>query len=155
MSKEYRGSKKHPFHVSCGGVVYQITPDGQKEILLLHRFKTKSWAYDSWHLPKGTQRVNETETETAQREILEEAGFQVKVLDKLGSLESEYFLDGAKINKTTHYFLCAPVKKIGEVGSEHDEVVWKGIDEAISLVEKFPLYEKEAKILQKFKDKKF
>lgn len=151
MMEDFRGTKENPFHISCGGVVYRKNQRGEIEVLLLHRFPKPGWIYDSWHLPKGTRWKSEGKEDTVRREILEETGFRVEVLDKIGILKSTYQLENTTINKTTHYFLCRPIEKIGKTDPEHDEMRWIKLDRAIKLTAKFPEYEKEEKILDKFK----
>jgi len=151
--EKYRGTKNNPYHISCGGLIYR-KKGAEIEVLLLHRFKKDGWEYNSWHLPKGTRRANETEEETTKREILEETGYQVEVGEKIGSLQSTYIKEGVTIYKKTHYFLCRPKEKIeGKIG-EHDEIQWVSLSKAIKLLSQFPKFEKEEKILLKFQQKK-
>lgn len=150
--KELRKTKNNPFHISCGGVVYRKNKKGQIEILLLHRFKKKNWQYDSWHLPKGTKDKNEKNKQTVAREVLEETGYKVKVLEKIGRLKSTYKKEGRLIYKTTHYFICKPIKRIKLEVTEHDKVKWIPLKKAIQLLSQFPIFEKEEEVLKKFSD---
>lgn len=146
--KECRATKEHPFHISCGGIVYKNSKGGVK-ILLLHRFKSDEWPYDSWHLPKGTKHSNEADPQTVEREVFEETGYQVKVLNKVGSLKSNYDLDkNTKADKITHYYLCEPIKKAEDQVEEHSEIKWVELNEAIELVSSFKIWEREEKILK-------
>ena len=56
---------------SCGAVVYRME-DGSPEILLIKHRNGGHWAF-----PKGHVEKNETESETALREIQEETGLAV------------------------------------------------------------------------------
>lgn len=149
--KELRGNKNHPYGYSCGGVVWRKNKKGELEIVLLHFFKTDRWHYDSWHLPKGTMRQDETKKETARREIAEETGYRVAVKKYLGKLKSTWEFKGTTINKTTYYFIGQPIKKTRPIRFEHGEIKWVEINEAIKRVAKFPIFEKEEVILKKFK----
>jgi len=143
--KEYRATPKYPFHTSCGGVIIK-----KGKILLLHRFITEKRTYDSWHLPKGTKLVGETNKQTVERECLEETGYEVKVLRKIGSLKSDYNLnDDTVAHKITHYYLCRPAKRKTKEIIEHDEIKWVEISLAKKLLADFKLWEHEEKILQK------
>ena len=62
------------FEKSCGAVVYR-KHHGNTEILLIKHVKSGGWSF-----PKGHVEGNETEEETARREIFEETGLEV-VLD--------------------------------------------------------------------------
>lgn len=146
--------RKNPFSYSSGGIVWRKNKKGEAEVLLLHRFKTDHWNYDSWHLPKGTIKKGETKKETAKREIKEEAGYKIKVMRYTGSLKSTWKYKDITIYKTTYYYACKPIKKIISAIQEHDEVKWVAINEAIKRVSLFRLFEKEERILNKFKKSK-
>lgn len=148
MNQELRGSEGNPYHVSCGGVIVR-EKDGQKEVLLLYRLKKKGWDFDSWHLPKGTKRKDESFEESARREVLEETGYEVEVIKKLGILKSHYEIKGQRINKKTHYFLCKSLRRVHKDIKEHDGVEWVEIGEAIKKLAKFPLFETEDRTLEK------
>ena len=148
--REHRATPGHSFHVSCGAIVFRKTKKGIK-VLLLHRFKSESWPHDSWHLPKGTKRKNETNQQAVKRECLEETGYQVKILKKIGSLKSTYKLnDSVTADKITHYYTCKPIKKLLNQIGEYDEQKWVDLPEAIKLVSKFKIWGKEEEILKKF-----
>ena len=148
--KECRAAKNHPFHLSCGAIIFRKTKKGIR-ILLLHRFKSGKWPYDSWHLPKGTKQSGEKNQETVKRECLEETGWQVKVLKKIGSLKSTYKIDPQiTAQKITHYHSCRPIKKLNQQTGEHDEQKWVTLPKAIKLVSRFKIWEKEEEILKKF-----
>jgi bis(5'-nucleosidyl)-tetraphosphatase len=60
---------------SCGAVVFHQT-DHQIEYLLLRHRNGNHWGF-----PKGHVEAGETENETALREIYEEAGLRVRLLE--------------------------------------------------------------------------
>lgn len=147
--KELRGTKKYPYHTSCGGVV--INQDNK--VLLLGRKKSKKWAFDSWHLPKGTQIEGEDRKETARREIKEETGYLIKVEKFLTKLKSTYQLaDKTKVEKTTYYYLCHPVKKVSSTITEHDNINWLTLPEAKKKLSQFPIDETETKVIDSIKN---
>jgi len=59
---------------SVGGVVFRRSGN-EPEFLLVH-----SARHGFWDLPKGHPEANETEEETARREILEETGCTVRII---------------------------------------------------------------------------
>lgn len=59
---------------SCGAVVFKPSSDGG------HRFLLVQHLGGHWGFPKGHVEGNETEEETALREIMEETGLPVKIL---------------------------------------------------------------------------
>lgn len=141
-----------PLHISCGAIISRTNPDGKIEVLLLHRLKSDAWQYDSWHLPKGTQDAGETYEQTVTREIFEETGYKITPKEQLGELFSTYERDGSTRQKKTVYFICEAIDRPNDVVTEHDEIKWVELDEAIRLVSEFPIYEKEEDILKQFKE---
>lgn len=138
-------------HVSSGALVFR-NRENIVEVLLLYRRLT-----DSWHLPKGTYELglDANLRETAVREVYEETGFEVELLDYLGSLPSQYYLYGEKIEKETHYFLGRPIRATGVPDNEHDEQDWVERNEAkarlkLSYVQVDPTSEDEAQIIERF-----
>jgi len=101
-------------------------------------------------LPKGTRRKNESEKETAKREVLEETGFEVEVGWKIGHIGSTFQREGVTIKKTTHYFACKPIKKVKNELDGHDELKWVETDKAIELLSEFNKFEKEEDVVRKF-----
>lgn len=130
-------------HISSGAIVFQTSPVGVR-VLLLYRKAT-----NSWHLPKGTQRVGETLKETAGREVQEETGLQVRLESYVGKLDSLIHREDNTVPKETHYFLAKVFS--GDVAShdcEHDEVHFMDFKTALNHLENFSLHEKEGEILR-------
>ena len=84
---------------SCGTVLF--TMKGGKIHYLLLRTRDDNYC----GFPKGHMEYGETEVETAQREILEETGLNVK-LDTSFKAEYRYLVDGY-IHKSALYFLAS------------------------------------------------
>src|SRR5256885_1605091 len=70
--------------VSAGGVVYRFADDGLG-VLLCGRIADGLWA-----LPKGTPEDNETLEETAAREVREETGLGVDIVEELGTIAYQF-----------------------------------------------------------------
>jgi 8-oxo-dGTP pyrophosphatase MutT (NUDIX family) len=66
--------------LAAGGIVWQDS-GGDAKLALVHRPK-----YDDWTLPKGKPEAGETLAETARREVLEEIGHEVRMLEFAGVL---------------------------------------------------------------------
>jgi 8-oxo-dGTP pyrophosphatase MutT (NUDIX family)/phosphohistidine phosphatase SixA len=102
---------------AAGGVAWRPAPDGELEILLVHRKK-----YDDWSLPKGKAEPDEPLPVTAVREVLEEGGARLALGRRLASVR--YNAGGRP--KRVHYW-AARVLSVDEhavPNSEVDEVTW-------------------------------
>jgi 8-oxo-dGTP pyrophosphatase MutT (NUDIX family)/phosphohistidine phosphatase SixA len=102
---------------AAGGVAWRPGPDGEPEILLVHRKK-----YDDWSLPKGKTEPGEPLPVTAVREVLEEGGASLALGRRLVSVR--YNVGGRP--KRVHYW-AASVVSVDEravPNSEVDEVEW-------------------------------
>ena len=137
--------------ISSGGVVYKKDDFGI-HILLLHRTKSELWPYDSWHLPKGVLLSNESIEQAAHREILGGTGYKVKIVNKIGELDSSAQVADKDIQKLTHYFLCTPVEMAGSQDSLCDKPLWIPLDKAIELVSEFPIWENEQEVLSRIEE---
>ena len=118
--------------VSAGGVVYRHGPHGV-EIVLCGRTREALWA-----LPKGTPEYGESLAETALREVREETGMGVTIVDDLGSIEYEFSrpAQSVRFEKTVHHFLMQPDGS-GSVAlhdREYDRIEWFAAEEALRLM---------------------
>jgi 8-oxo-dGTP pyrophosphatase MutT (NUDIX family) len=112
--------------VSAGGVVGRLTKGGV-EVVICGRTEEAIWG-----LPKGTPEPNETIEETACREVEEETGLKVAVVDKVGSIRYWFVRDGVRYHKTVHYFLMRPIG--GDLSAhdwEYDQVQWVPVAAAV------------------------
>lgn len=106
---------------------YIVRPDGacaavinqKQEILLVrqYRYPIKQW---QWGVPGGGVDQGETLEQGLKREILEEAGYKVEVVTKLGAT---YPLSSLATEKD-NIFLCKALNRAEkEVDGEDDEIV--------------------------------
>lgn len=85
----------------------------------------------TWSLPKGTPSSGETQEETALREVQEETGLEVRIVEPVGAIEYFFVQGGRRIHKTVHYYLMEPTG--GDLSAhdhEFDEVRWFALGEA-------------------------
>src|SRR6201995_4265763 len=112
---------------AAGGVAWRPGPDGEPEILLVHRMK-----YDDWSLPKGKTEPGEPLPVTAVREVLEEGGARLALGRRLGAVR----YNGSGRPKRGHYG-AARVVSIDEQAVpnvEVDEVAWVPAARAVERV---------------------
>ena len=97
--------------VSAGGIVYRVTEAGP-DFAICGRDSDGVWG-----LPKGTPNPGETLEETAVREVEEETGLKVRIVDKIGVIEYWFSREGVRYHKWVHYYL---MEAIGGDTSAHD-----------------------------------
>jgi len=102
--------------------------NGKKTLVFILRHLSGYWGF-----PKGHPELNETEIETAKRELFEETHLEVdKVLyDKLLQEKYSFRVDGKTIHKTVSYFI-ASVTSLDTIidTKEAREGKWVDINEA-------------------------
>jgi 8-oxo-dGTP pyrophosphatase MutT (NUDIX family) len=117
---------------SAGGIVIRVD-DGRRQIVLGRRRRERDGA--TWTLPKGTPDPGEATEETALREVTEETGLEVAILERVGDVEYWFMQSGSRIHKTVHYFLMAATGGALELHDhEFDEVRWVDLSEAEALM---------------------
>ena len=113
---------------SCGAVVYKKENNELKFLL----------AYQSnghHSFPKGHMEENETEIETALREIKEETNLDVTI-DSNFRYATSYFLESKGVMKEAVYFVATPttfdlINQEGEI----TECSWNNYDETLQKLE--------------------
>jgi 8-oxo-dGTP pyrophosphatase MutT (NUDIX family) len=117
---------------SAGGIVIRIA-GGRREIVLGRRRRERDGM--TWTLPKGTPSPGERFEQTALREVTEETGLGVAILERLGDVEYWFMQSGTRIHKTVHYWLMAAVGgDLANHDHEFDEVAWVDLAEAESIM---------------------
>jgi len=112
--------------VSAGGVVYRRGPAGL-EVVICGRDSDGVWG-----LPKGTPSPGESLEQTAVREVTEETGLDVRIVDKIGVVEYWFARDGVRYHKWVHHYLMEATG--GDTAAhdrEYDRVEWRPLDVAI------------------------
>ncbi len=124
---------EHAF--SAGGVVLRRSDHGPQLVLGRRRHDGRRVI---WSLPKGTPSGDETPEQTAVREVREETGLQVRIVDSIGDIHYRFVRDGRRIDKTVHYYLMeATGGDLADHDHEFEDVRWFEVAEAEALL-RFP-----------------
>ena len=112
---------------AAGAVAWRPGPDGEPEVLIVHRKR-----YDDWSLPKGKTEPGEPLPVTAVREVLEEGGASLALGRRLVSVR--YNVGGRP--KRVHYWAARAlsVDERAVPNSEVDEVAWVPASRAVERV---------------------
>jgi 8-oxo-dGTP pyrophosphatase MutT (NUDIX family) len=117
---------------SAGGIVVSTRSDRPSLVVGMRR---RSRDAVTWTLPKGTPDPGETIEQTAVREVGEETGLEVRIIEPLPSIEYAFVQDGTRIHKTVHYFLMEPIGgDLSRHDAEFERVRWVPFDEAPGLL---------------------
>ena len=109
---------------SCGAIVFREIM-GERRFLLIKNKRSTNWGFPKGHVEKG-----EDEKMTARREVLEETGIHIDILDGF-RYKSEYTIQG-RIEKSVALFLATTkdVKTIIQP-EEIEDYVWLDYDRAV------------------------
>lgn len=108
---------------SCGAVVFRRLKNKVEVLIIKHRNG------GHWSFPKGHVEGNETEHETARREILEETGIEVSFVT--GFRETVTYSPKQNVLKDVVYFLAEGVTHEIKIQEEEiSQVKWININDA-------------------------
>ena len=126
------------YEKSCGGIIFYKTKQNTKILLV----KNNNGRY--WSFPKGHIEQGETEQETAIREIKEETGLDVTLVNNFREI-SEYCRCG-KIRKRVVFFLARAFTDNVKIQEEEiDSFIWVDLQQARKLCS----YDNDLRIIDK------
>lgn len=112
---------------SCGALVFRKNDVGFDLVLLRHRFG------GHWSFPKGHVEHGENEFQTAVREVKEETGISISLMD--GFRESVEYFPKPGVKKQVVYFLGKALDdQLVRQEEEISEVRWVPIEQASDMV---------------------
>lgn len=146
----HMAEKKKPVkrEISAGGAVFR-KQDKELLWLLVQPKRNDSNKPIHWRLAKGIIEEGESTEATARREVEEEAGIKVKVLDKIGKTTYFYTFKGQRIFKIIIFYLMQYQGETGNGvdGIEIEKSQWLPYQEAYQKL----TFDSEKKILGKAK----
>ena len=115
-----------PNEKSCGAVLFRRYKDKSVKYLLLH------YEAGHWDFPKGNQEKNETDMETAAREIKEETGIvYLKFLDGFTYKVKYFYKKGNEtVYKEVVFYIAQSHPAEVKLSFEHIGYVWMGYENA-------------------------
>ena len=122
--------------VSAGGILFRHK-DNDTLIVIVEWEKgvEEKWAPILRQLPKGGCKPGEMLEQTALREVLEETGFEARIIGKAGEAKWSYERDGQVWDETVHYYFMEPLTLVAqEHDDEFDFVRWVRIEEAARIL---------------------
>jgi 8-oxo-dGTP diphosphatase len=113
---------------ASGGIVWRRAPDGELELVVVHRPR-----YDDWSLPKGKLDPGETWEHAALREVEEEVGLRCRIGEELPPV---YYRDNKGREKAVRYWLMEPEDADAQFkpNDEVDEMRWVDMAAAAELL---------------------
>ncbi len=111
---------------SCGAVVYQFQDD-QLYLLILKMRK------GHYSIPKGHVENQESEEETALREIKEETNLKVKIDTNFREVITYFPFEG--VSKDVVFFVAKYIDgEVKEQESEVEKAMWLNIEDALNIL---------------------
>ena len=112
---------------SCGALVFRKNEGSYDLVLLRHKFG------GHWSFPKGHVEQGENEFQTAMREVKEETGIAIRIMD--GFRESVEYFPKPGVKKQVVYFLAKALEEnLVRQEEEISEVRWVPIEIASDMV---------------------
>lgn len=125
------------YEKSCGVVVFHQKEE-QMKVLLVHHKK------GHWGIPKGHIEKKEKEEETAIREVLEETGITVALLE--GFREVIHYCPSKNVEKDVVFFIGKATKEEIKVQEEElTEVLWVDMEKSLDRI----THQKEKEVMKK------
>lgn len=104
-------------------IVHPLVINENNQILLVRR-APKLLEGGKWSFPSGFVDRDETLEECVKREVMEEAGWEVKVISLISVVDNPNRPNDGERQNICFNYLCKPVKKVGESDWEVTEQKW-------------------------------
>ena len=127
--------------ISCGCVIFDKAT--HSKVLIVYEKNRNFWGFPKGHIEEG-----ETEVQTALREVKEEVGIDVKVIDEKYRYAINYIIEDKQIDKTSIFYIAEPIDdniKITNQEAEIEDSKWVTVEEAYKLL----TFENSKEVLRK------
>ncbi len=112
---------------SCGAVVFRRINEEYRFLLIKNR-RSNHWGFPKGHMEKG-----ETREETARREVLEETGIHIDIID--GFCRDSRYRIGSKIEKRVEVFLASTKDTQTIIQREEiEDYIWLRYSDALEML---------------------
>lgn len=130
------------YEKSCGAIIIYKVSDDNHKVLLVKNHNGRYWSFPKGHVEKG-----ETEEETAIREIKEETGLDVEIVESFREV-SDYCPFG-RIKKRVVFFMAQTFSTDVKVQKEEiDSYIWVDLND----VHNKCTYDNDLRVIQKARD---
>lgn len=129
------------FEESCGAVIYRISGE------VLEFLAVKSKTNGHWGFPKGHVEKGETEKETAKREVIEETGLRITILNEFRT-EVQYKLTDNILKKVTYFIGITSDHSVSIQQEEIEEFRWQNFKDMFDLL----TFETDKNVLMKVRN---
>jgi bis(5'-nucleosidyl)-tetraphosphatase len=126
---------------SCGAVIFRMSGEA------LEFLAVKSKENGHWGFPKGHMEKGETEEETAMREVLEETGLSITLIDEFRA-EVEYKLTDNILKKVVYFISKTSEHSVIIQQEEIEKYRWQSFVDMLDLL----TFETDKKVLMKAKN---
>ncbi|MBR3162768.1 MAG: NUDIX domain-containing protein [Clostridia bacterium] len=116
--------------ISCGCVIFD--KETHSKVLIVYEKGRNFWGFPKGHIEEG-----ETEVETALREVKEEVGLDVKILDEKYRYAINYIIEDKQIDKTSVFYIAETLEDDVTITNQEAEIEdskWVTIDEAFNII---------------------
>ena len=125
------------YESSCGAVVYRDIK-GEVKYLLIKNKRSAHWGF-----PKGHIEMGESEEETAYREVLEETGLHINLIEGFSCISKYKIRD--KVDKKVTIFVGTTTDTSTVIQREEiEDYIWLNYDKAMNLLK----FENDKNILE-------
>ena len=115
---------------SCGCIIFDR--ETKSKVLVVYEKGRNFWGFPKGHIEEG-----ENEFQTALREVKEEVGLDVDIVDSKYRYEMNYIIEDKQVDKTTVLYLAFTKNNENDVTNQEEEIAesrWLSVEEALKVL---------------------